>query len=60
MKSYKLIGNLVFLIYPYAIKNISDRELYKGLARSRILRERIRLEIRSSLKEILSKDFQLI
>ena len=54
-----LIGNLVFLISltAYAITNISDRES----ARLRIiLEDKIRLKIRSSLKEKLPTDFQLI
>jgi len=48
-----LIGNLVFLISltAYAIRNISDRALDKEPARLRILEERIRLKIRSSLRE---------
>ncbi len=48
-----LIGNLVSLISltAYAIRNISDRELDKEPARLRILEERIRLKIRSSLRE---------
>lgn len=57
-----LIGNLVFLISltVYAIRNISDRELDEELARLRILEGRIRLKIRSSLKEKLPTDFQSI